>query len=238
MFAKIVTSYRGLLANFDWTAIREIIVDRLEGSRRAIKGHEKETVVRTSLLAAIQNYFADHENYGTYANAVVRESEITLDGETFDAAVELYSKDGTLQRLILVPVKTRETEGGGHSHIFTRDINSAIDASKQGKDHFVVAFIVAQNWSEREQKHVREICDFAVFVRKNPNDFKELAADDQEALNNFVALILSARYKRKRGSRLGTDFVGVTDFVIVKMDSCLMSPSLFFVRSTSQLLST
>lgn len=53
---------------------------------------------------------------------LVDQTQIKLAGETYD--VKVCGKQGT----ILIPVKTRETMGGGHALLFTRDIHKAISA--------------------------------------------------------------------------------------------------------------
>ncbi len=65
--ASLICKYRKNVKTFSWQAVREIIADRLEGSRRSIKGHEKETIVRTALVTALQNYYVKHSSYGIYA---------------------------------------------------------------------------------------------------------------------------------------------------------------------------
>lgn len=113
--AALIYKYRGNVKTFAWQAIREVIIDRLEGSRRSIKGHEKETVVRTALLIAIQTFFEKRGNYGMYAGVELADKEIMFGNETFDVSVNLIDAQGNSARRILVPIKTRETEGGGHA---------------------------------------------------------------------------------------------------------------------------
>ncbi len=195
---ELIIEYRNVLKSFTWDSIREVIYDRLEGSRRSIKGHEKEILIRTALVEAIQNYYKKYSDFGIYQDVEIFDKQVRIGTETFDVSVRLKHKDPKLTRLILLPVKTRETEGGGHSHIFTRDINSAIDASKQGADNYVVAFIIAQNWAEREQQHVAEICDLAIFVSSNPNEFDSVPEDAQEKLNRFIKQVMTGEQKPKR----------------------------------------
>ncbi len=97
-----------------WAVISEVIIDRLEGSRRAIKGSLFEAIVRRHLAAI----FADNG-----LPLTVSDAEVRLEGETFDVSV--YGAKGK----ILMPVKTRETMGGGHALLFTRDIHKAINAA-------------------------------------------------------------------------------------------------------------
>jgi hypothetical protein len=151
VLSALICKYRAHVNTFAWPAIREIILDRLEGSRRAIKGHEKEAIVRTALSAAIQAFFEEKGNYGKYAGVEIADKEVIIGNETFDVSASLLDELGHRERRILVPIKTRETEGGGHAHLFTRDIKSAMRAAKFDKARdFLIAVIVAQNWSERE----------------------------------------------------------------------------------------
>jgi hypothetical protein len=50
---ELIYEYRIVVKSFEWQTIREIIIDRLEGSRRSISGHKIEASVRTSFVAAI-----------------------------------------------------------------------------------------------------------------------------------------------------------------------------------------
>lgn len=63
---ELIFEYKNCVKNFDWRTIREVIIDRLEGSRRSIKGHHLEANVRTALITSIQNYFSIYNNYGKY----------------------------------------------------------------------------------------------------------------------------------------------------------------------------
>lgn len=188
----LITKYRKNAKTFCWAAIREIIADRLEGSRRSIRGHEKEAVVRTALIAAIQHFYTRHANYGKYAGVEIAAGQITIGNETFDVSANLFDQDHERIRRILVPIKTRETEGGGHAHLFSRDITSAINAARQDsvEDH-IVAVIVATNWSEREAQGIRDKVDHAAIFDLSPNDFSSFNDEEQERLNKFVETILS-----------------------------------------------
>ncbi|MEW6211530.1 MAG: hypothetical protein AB1631_24400 [Acidobacteriota bacterium] len=196
--SALIFKYRGNVKNFDWQAIREIILDRLEGSRRSIRGHEKETVVRTALLMAIQTFFEKHDNYGEYAGVEIESKEVRLGGETFDVSVKLLDSKGKCARRILIPIKTRETEGGGHSHLFTRDIKSALNAAKfDNANDFLVAVIVARNWSEREKGEIRNLVDHAVIFDLSPNEFSDFTGEEQARLNSFIASVLRGRISPK-----------------------------------------
>jgi hypothetical protein len=192
--AALIVKYRGVLKTFSWEATREIIIDRLEGSRRSIVGHERENVVRTALLTAIQQYFAAHSNYGVYASIDVPAGQIIIGRETCDVSAYLKDRDGHIVRRILVPVKTRETEGGGHAHLFTRDITSAINTIRtHSPDDFVIAVIVARNWSGREAENVRERVDHAAIFDLSPNKFLTFSEQEQQRLNAFITDVLAGK---------------------------------------------
>jgi hypothetical protein len=58
-------------------------------------------------------------------DGLVSNREVRIGGETYD--VRAVGSRGT----ILLPVKTRETMGGGHALLFTRDIFKAISVAKE-----------------------------------------------------------------------------------------------------------
>ena len=200
ILSRLVVSYREILRTFDWSNMREVMCDRLEGSRRSILGHEREVTVRTAMAEAIQKYYKAHHGYGIYERVQVANNQITLGTETFDVGVNLGSNERSFAQRILVSVKTRETEGGGHAHLFTRDIRSAITVAKEDEGNFVVTFIVAANWSEREQLLVSQICDLAVVVEDNPNNFRVVAQREQTKLDHFIASVLDGVLQPKTWS--------------------------------------
>jgi hypothetical protein len=60
-------------------------------------------------------------------DGLVSNREVRIGGETYD--VRAVGSRGT----ILLPVKTRETMGGGHALLFTRDIFKAISVAKENR---------------------------------------------------------------------------------------------------------
>jgi hypothetical protein len=185
---------------FAWEAVREVILDRLEGSRRSIKGHEKETIVRTALVAAFQAFFEQFGGYGIFAGIEIPERQVTVSAETFDVSANLLDKHGRCINRILVPIKTRETEGGGHSHLFTRDVRSAVSAVRTENPHdYLVVILVAKNWSLREADIIRNQVDYAAIFDLSPNEFVEFGSSEQNNLNAFVAAVLTGDAKPKHG---------------------------------------
>lgn len=188
VLTALIVNYRGNVRTFSWSAIREVIIDRLEGSRRSIKGHEKENVVRLALVVAIQAYFELHESYGLYAGVEVAQGQVIVENETYDVSANLLAADGQVARRILIPIKTRETEGGGHSHLFTRDVSSAIQAIRENNlGDYLVVVIVARNWSQREIDTLRNSVDHLALFDLHPSEFTTFSPVLQEALNAFIA---------------------------------------------------
>lgn len=199
VLAKLIFKYRANVGTFEWDAVREIIIDRLEGSRRSIKGHEKETISRTALVAAFQAYFKHHGNYGRFASVEIPESQVNIAEETFDVSARLLDNQGKCVGRVLMPIKTRETEGGGHAHLFTRDLMQALNAirAEDGLD-YLVTVIVARNWSAREAENIRAYVDHAVLFELSPNEFTEFGEAAQLSLNDFIETLLSGDLRPKK----------------------------------------
>ncbi len=135
---------------WEWAAVSEVIIDRLEGSRRSIKGTLFEAIVRRNLNSIFQEAGLD---------LVVSEVEIKLEGETFDVSV--VGPNGQ----VLLPVKTRETMGGGHALLFTRDIHKSIAAAHSaGFD--CLPIIIAESWSGDLEALA---CKDHIYINMNPN---------------------------------------------------------------------
>lgn len=157
-----------------WGSISEVVIDRLEGSRRAIKGTLFEAIVRRLLGELFQQH-------GMKLN--VSDAEIRLQGETYDVSVT--GKKG----VILIPVKTRETMGGGHAGIFTRDIHKSIHAAYEA-GYECIPIIIAESWVA-DLKSLA--CKDQIYIDKNPNQVKEveplLAAELAKRLKTFAAIM-------------------------------------------------
>lgn len=117
--------------SWTWYCFREVMIDRLEGSRRSIKGSLFEVIVRRHLREVFE------ENN---IELSVQDKEIKIGGETYDIIVE--NKDN---KKILMPVKTRETMGGGHALLFTRDIYKSISLA-QVAGHKCIPVVIAESW--------------------------------------------------------------------------------------------
>ncbi|MFN3978786.1 MAG: hypothetical protein ACK4SA_00210 [Caldilinea sp.] len=183
--------YRYLVRSFEWEVVREIIMDRLEGSRRSISGHRIEAHVRTSLATAIQYYFAVHGNYGLYKRVEIADKQVKIGGHTVDVSVVLVPHGGNRLVRLLIPVKTRETEGGGHSHLFTRDLITAIAGLDDSSEVLRVAVvIIARNWSPSEIDTMSTKIDTIFHFDMSPNEFFGFDEDSQVRLNRYIASIL------------------------------------------------
>jgi hypothetical protein len=64
-------------------------------------------------------------------------------------------------------------------------------------DDFLIAVIVAKNWSEREKENIRHLVDHAAIFDLSPNEFSEFSHDEQSQLNSFVAALLRGQISPK-----------------------------------------
>ncbi len=136
--------------SWEWPAISEVMLARLEGSRRALRGTLFEGIVRRILETMIRDYELP---------LVVQKTQVKIADETYD--VQVTGQSGSL----LLPVKTRETMGGGHALLFTRDIyKSILVATEEG--HICVPIVIAESWSGDLDELSSEIY---VYLQANPN---------------------------------------------------------------------
>lgn len=191
VFAHLIVRYREILRTFSWEAVREVVIDRLEGSRRVIKGLEKEALVRTTLLAILHELRQELEGYGQFDMVSIPKGTVTVDGETFDVAAEMTHADPQQSCWILVPVKTRETEGGGHSYLYTRDVKSAVHGSVGDLRKYVIPFIVAQSWNEKTMDQMVAASDLVLCLQANPSEFACVPDDLQTQLKEFLRDVMT-----------------------------------------------
>ena len=142
-------------ANWEWPALSEVLLARLEGSRRALKGTLFEGIVRRILVEVFSR-----EKIGVQVGT----GEKRIEDETYDVQV-VGSK-----QTILLPVKTRETMGGGHALLFTRDIHKSISVATSN-GYACIPIVIAESWGGN-------LADLAsahfVYIRRNPNELKEI----------------------------------------------------------------
>jgi hypothetical protein len=202
VLTALICEYRSYVKTFSWDAIREVIIDRLEGSRRSVKGHEKEIVVRTALIIAIQTYFERYRGYGAYASVEISDRQVSIHNETYDVSANLINEQSKGTRRILIPIKTRETEGGGHSHLFSRDIFSAINTARiESPEDYLFVVIVANQWSKRESDNLRERVDHLAVFEISPSQFASFDNEAQNSLNRFIANVFDQTLLPKRIER-------------------------------------
>lgn len=136
--------------NWEWPAISEVMLARLEGSRRALKGTLFEGLVRRNIRKIIEAHDLPLQ---------VNDTEVKVNDETYD--VQVSGNAG----ILLLPVKTRETMGGGHSLLFTRDIYKSILVASE-KGYTCVPIVIAEAWSGDLGELKSELY---IYIQANPN---------------------------------------------------------------------
>lgn len=154
---------------WEWPAIAEIMLQRLEGSRRALKGGLFEAIVRDKLKALFKKHGL---------NIKVTDKEVKLNDETYD--VELIGSS----HKILMPVKTRETMGGGHALLFTRDIHKAIAVADENGFN-CIPVVIAESWSGNLDDLK---CQHYIYIQENPNQLDNINPKLDKELENLVSI--------------------------------------------------
>ena len=140
---------------------------RLEGSRRALKGTHFESLVRDALRTLFEAHRIDLQ---------VGEKETRINEETYDVQV---TKGG---KTVLLPVKTRETMGGGHANLFTRDIHKSISVARDN-GYECIPIIIAESWGG----NLKSLgCAHHVYIQANPNQTAEVEKALREALKRLL----------------------------------------------------
>ena len=156
--------------HWTWFTTREVFIDRLEGSRRAIKGTLYEIMVRDILTQKIIEKKLSLDISG---------QEVRIEGETYDVCIS--GKSGK----VLMPVKTRETMGGGHAQLFTRDIHKSISvAGKAGRK--CVPVVIAESWGGDLDSLDTETI---IRIKKNPNQIDKVKPILKKALENLLPFL-------------------------------------------------
>jgi hypothetical protein len=156
--------------SWEWSAVSEVMLSRLEGSRRALKGTLFEGLIRRSLEGLIKK---------AALQLTVNTNEVRINDETYD--VQVIGKGGSL----LLPVKTRETMGGGHALLFTRDIyKSIMVATKNG--YICIPIVIAESWSgDLATLH----SDLYIYIQVNPNQLTLIEPILAKELENLIPLL-------------------------------------------------
>ncbi len=153
-------------ASWTWNAVSEVMLARLEGSRRALKGNFLESIVReilTSLFAELG------------ISLDMPDREVRLHDETYD--VQVIGRKGS----ILIPVKTRETMGGGHAMLFTRDIHKSISIAHDNGFE-CIPIIIAESWGG-DLSSLN--CENYVYLKANPNQIPYIRQQLEAELRNL-----------------------------------------------------
>ena len=101
-------------------------------------------------------------------------------------------RDGGQNEILLMPIKTRETEGGGHAHLFTRDIIAAIQELKEDTNvYHLTVVIIAENWSPSELGNIENQIDLLFYFDMSPNKFNGFNEKTQIELNKHIEGILN-----------------------------------------------
>lgn len=152
---------------WEWPSVAEVMLQRLEGSRRALKGNLFEAIVRTQL----KEMFKRHN-----LNLKVTDIEVRINDETYD--VEVRSPNNR----ILLPVKTRETMGGGHALLFTRDIHKSISVAHENGFN-CIPVVIAESWGG----NLADLpCDSFILIQLNPNQVDKINPILEEKLEEIV----------------------------------------------------
>ena len=89
----------------------------------------------------------------------VSNTQVKIEDETYD--VRVTGEKGSL----LIPVKTRETTGGGHALLFTRDIYKSILVATE-KGYTCVPIVIAESWTGDLEALKSELY---IYIQANPN---------------------------------------------------------------------
>jgi hypothetical protein len=157
--------------SWEWPAISEVMLARLEGSRRALKGALFEEVVRRNLRALVLEH---------HLPLTIGDAQVKIGDETYD--IQVVGGAGK----ILIPVKTRETMGGGHALLFTRDIyKSILVATKNG--YQCVPIVIAESWAGNLDDLKSALY---VYVQANPNQIAAIEPLLAEKLIDLLPLLV------------------------------------------------
>ncbi len=153
--------------SWEWPVIAEVMTARLEGSRRALKGNLFEAIVRRSLVTLFEN---------NRISLRIGEGEIRINEETYD--VQVYGE----KEILLIPVKTRETMGGGHALLFTRDIHKSISVAEEA-GHHCLPVVIAESWSGDLDGLP---CEKYIYIQVNPNQIAQIEPLLMDALERLL----------------------------------------------------
>lgn len=157
-------------ASWQWPALSEVMLTRLEGSRRALKGSAIEGMLRKHLVVLIEAEKLPLD---------VSSRQVKIGDETYD--IQVKGEGG----ILLLPVKTRETMGGGHSLLFTRDIYKSIRAAVES-GYSCVPVVIAESWAGN-LTDLRS--DLYLYLQVNPNQISLLETMLSERLRELLPIL-------------------------------------------------
>jgi hypothetical protein len=133
-----------------------------------LKGGLFEAIVRDKLKLLFKKHNLKIE---------VTNKEVKLHDETYD--IELIGDN----QKILMPVKTRETMGGGHALLFTRDIHKAIAVAEENGFN-CIPVVIAESWGG----NLDELnCENYIYIQENPNQLDKINPKLEEELELLVS---------------------------------------------------
>ncbi len=112
---------------------------------------------------------------GQNSGLEIANTQVQMEGETYD--VSISGAKGT----ILIPVKTRETMGGGHALLFTRDIHKSISAAHE-TGYVCIPIIIAESWTGDLESLG---CEKTIYIKMNPN---RINAVEESLRNEFSGI--------------------------------------------------
>lgn len=154
-------------SKWEWPVLSEIMLARLEGSRRALKGSQIESIIRSQLKELFQKHRLP---------LIVSDKEIRIHVETYDIQITMGEK------ILLIPVKTRETMGGGHANLFTRDILKSISVAQEN-GYTCIPIIIAESWAG-DLKSLN--CKDIIHLKVNPNQIEKVEKSLEKELTKLL----------------------------------------------------
>ncbi len=153
--------------SWKWPALSEVLIARLEGSRRSLRGTLFESIVRRCLSDLFERSHIDLK---------IGDGQVRIFEETYDVAV--YGVNET----VLLPVKTRETTGGGHAVLFTRDIEKAITVAEDA-GYRCLPIVVAESWGGNLEALASR---HFIYLQINPNQISRVVPMLTEKLEGLI----------------------------------------------------
>ena len=94
----------------------------------------------------------------------IGDGQVRISEETYDVHIIGDKK------AILLPVKTRETMGGGHANLFTRDIFKAVSVAHE-HGYECIPVVIAESWGG-DLKSLN--CEHCIYLQINPNQVEAI----------------------------------------------------------------